>query len=657
MIAGAGSLLAALLGVAIAVAARRRRPASAHPLGNFSVNHAHALRFTAERDRRRRRSSTPPRSRPRRPSATIDARRRRIDLSRRAVVVRRSALRCARGCGRADASTARSCRSRVTAHIVRAADRARRAWRRAGSSAGSKPTVDLTRAADGASSSTGFETSRVGWREITAVGDGVRLVDSPGAGAEHHRRAPQLPRRPAQLAARRPRGDVPRSRPAPAQPRRARRAPPRPARRGRLARRGRPARRRGRQGHRRVRRPDRPQRPDPRRRAPRRRARASCSAHPTPLLPGHGKTVMAAYIAGRQGTARDAVVVGATVTATHTGGVLLLGLALTVSSSLAGETVLALARRDERAADRRPRAPRCSSARRARPSALHRGRSPRTAITTTMARALTRHGHRTATTTDTPRSLARPRPRSHGAGDHHASRRGPPSARARSHGARPRHDGHVVARERRGPRRTVALAERHGALAERDDRHVATPRSPRRGAAGAGAAGVAPGARRHGHRRRTRAEPVRADRPAVRDRARPHRLRHPARHRLRRRDGGHAHGGRPAARPRARPLRTSCRGSGRAQDRCGRGALADRSCRSPPPASSSLVGLGLALRSLGPTRLTPSQLVHATRARRRPRSHRRHPVQRPGREELDAPRAEFSQTPTRSGTTSSSPPS
>ena len=59
------------------------------------------------------------------------------------------------------------------------------------------------------------------------------------------------------------------------------------------------------------------------------------------LLPGHGKTVMAAYIAGRQGTSRDAVLVGATVTATHTGGVLLLGLALTVSSSLAGEQVLA----------------------------------------------------------------------------------------------------------------------------------------------------------------------------------------------------------------------------------------------------------------------------------------------------------------------------
>lgn len=58
------------------------------------------------------------------------------------------------------------------------------------------------------------------------------------------------------------------------------------------------------------------------------------------VLPGHGKTVMAAYIAGRQGSVKDAVIVGATVTGTHTGGVLLLGLALTVSTSLAGETVL-----------------------------------------------------------------------------------------------------------------------------------------------------------------------------------------------------------------------------------------------------------------------------------------------------------------------------
>ncbi|MEV0128919.1 hypothetical protein AB0H83_10675 [Dactylosporangium sp. NPDC050688] len=57
-------------------------------------------------------------------------------------------------------------------------------------------------------------------------------------------------------------------------------------------------------------------------------------------LPGHGKTVMAAYLAGRQGRPRDALTVGATVTLTHTGGVLLLGLLLTTAAGLAGETVL-----------------------------------------------------------------------------------------------------------------------------------------------------------------------------------------------------------------------------------------------------------------------------------------------------------------------------
>jgi ABC-type nickel/cobalt efflux system permease component RcnA len=57
-------------------------------------------------------------------------------------------------------------------------------------------------------------------------------------------------------------------------------------------------------------------------------------------LPGHGKTVMAAYIAGRRGRIRDAVTVGATVTLTHTAGVLALGLALTLSASIAGDVVL-----------------------------------------------------------------------------------------------------------------------------------------------------------------------------------------------------------------------------------------------------------------------------------------------------------------------------
>ncbi|MFD7534671.1 nickel/cobalt transporter [Streptomyces sp. NPDC059819] len=58
------------------------------------------------------------------------------------------------------------------------------------------------------------------------------------------------------------------------------------------------------------------------------------------VLPGHGKTIMAAYLAGRRGTKRDAVTVGATVTATHTAGVLVLGLALPTATHLAGESVL-----------------------------------------------------------------------------------------------------------------------------------------------------------------------------------------------------------------------------------------------------------------------------------------------------------------------------
>ncbi|TFV87161.1 sulfite exporter TauE/SafE family protein [Blastococcus sp. CT_GayMR16] len=58
------------------------------------------------------------------------------------------------------------------------------------------------------------------------------------------------------------------------------------------------------------------------------------------LLPGHGKTVMAAYLAARRGRSRDAIIVGATVTATHTVGVLVLGLAISLSSTLAGDQVI-----------------------------------------------------------------------------------------------------------------------------------------------------------------------------------------------------------------------------------------------------------------------------------------------------------------------------
>jgi nickel/cobalt exporter len=44
------------------------------------------------------------------------------------------------------------------------------------------------------------------------------------------------------------------------------------------------------------------------------------------LSPGHGKAMVAAYLIGTRGTSRDALVLGATVTVTHTIGVFALGL-------------------------------------------------------------------------------------------------------------------------------------------------------------------------------------------------------------------------------------------------------------------------------------------------------------------------------------------
>src|SRR5207248_1043501 len=58
------------------------------------------------------------------------------------------------------------------------------------------------------------------------------------------------------------------------------------------------------------------------------------------VLPGHGKTVMAAYLVGRRGTLRDAVLVGTTVTFAHTAGVLVLGLAIALSATWVDTTTL-----------------------------------------------------------------------------------------------------------------------------------------------------------------------------------------------------------------------------------------------------------------------------------------------------------------------------
>jgi ABC-type nickel/cobalt efflux system permease component RcnA len=57
------------------------------------------------------------------------------------------------------------------------------------------------------------------------------------------------------------------------------------------------------------------------------------------FLPGHGKTIMAAYLVGKRGRLRDVVTVGATVTVTHTVGVLVLGVLLSASAALAPTAV------------------------------------------------------------------------------------------------------------------------------------------------------------------------------------------------------------------------------------------------------------------------------------------------------------------------------
>jgi ABC-type nickel/cobalt efflux system permease component RcnA len=50
------------------------------------------------------------------------------------------------------------------------------------------------------------------------------------------------------------------------------------------------------------------------------------------VSPGHGKTLMAAYLVGTRGTLGQAVLLGLTVTVTHTLGVLMLGLATLVAA-------------------------------------------------------------------------------------------------------------------------------------------------------------------------------------------------------------------------------------------------------------------------------------------------------------------------------------
>ena len=57
------------------------------------------------------------------------------------------------------------------------------------------------------------------------------------------------------------------------------------------------------------------------------------------FAPGHGKTVMAAYLVGERGSVKDGLLIGVTVATTHTMGVLLLGAVLTASQTFAPESV------------------------------------------------------------------------------------------------------------------------------------------------------------------------------------------------------------------------------------------------------------------------------------------------------------------------------
>jgi nickel/cobalt exporter len=58
------------------------------------------------------------------------------------------------------------------------------------------------------------------------------------------------------------------------------------------------------------------------------------------LAPGHGKTVLAAYLVGQRGTRRQAFQLGAVVTFTHTASVLLLGAVLTLGTLASPERVV-----------------------------------------------------------------------------------------------------------------------------------------------------------------------------------------------------------------------------------------------------------------------------------------------------------------------------
>jgi ABC-type nickel/cobalt efflux system permease component RcnA len=309
-VAAATGLLGALLAVLMPAA-----PAAAHPLGNYSVNQYVGLTL-----------------RPDRIDATVV-----MDRAELPTIQERPAMDA-----EGDRYAGSACRQVATAISLRVAgDDA--AWRVTASAlaltAGSSglPTSRLTCTLSAAARlgwpaevrvENAFAADRVGWREMSATGDGVRLVDSPLPARSVSGELREYPSDPLASAP-----DV-----------RAATLRVVPGGGGAASTGGEEAAK--------------PADGDPVTRAmagAERRLEELAGGRLTPTvgllavllalvlgaghaaLPGHGKTVLAAYAAGQRGRVRDAVVVGATVTLTHTGGVLLMGLLLTASATLAGD--------------------------------------------------------------------------------------------------------------------------------------------------------------------------------------------------------------------------------------------------------------------------------------------------------------------------------
>ena len=74
------------------------------------------------------------------------------------------------------------------------------------------------------------------------------------------------------------------------------------------------------------------------------------------VSPGHGKTLVAAYVLGSGGSARSALQIGLWVAVSHTAGVLVLGAVTLIASELL-RVELAACEPDDRRAARAPRSP------------------------------------------------------------------------------------------------------------------------------------------------------------------------------------------------------------------------------------------------------------------------------------------------------------